>query len=71
MVMNSKMVLKIKMEMLKKGWSQRRLAAASNVSLSAVSRLLKLRSKKPDTSTLQKLSLSLGIPLGELVEALD
>ena len=52
-----------------KGWSQRDLAAASNVSNAEISRLESGKRKEPSPSVLKEIAKALSIPFEDLLQA--
>ncbi len=53
----------------KKGWSQRDLATASNISNAEISRLESGKRKEPSPSVLKEIAKALGVPFEELLQA--
>ena len=53
-----------------KGWSQRDLATASNISNAEISRLESGKRKEPSPSVLKEIAKALGVPFEELLQAL-
>ena len=51
-----------------KGWSQRDLATASNISNAEISRLESGKRKEPSPSVLKEIAKALGVPFEELLE---
>jgi len=52
-----------------KGWSQRDLATAANVSNAEISRLESGKRKEPSTSVLKEIAKALSVPFEELLQA--
>ena len=52
-----------------KGWSQRDLATASNISNAEISRLESGKRKEPSPSVLKEIAKALGVPFEELLQA--
>lgn len=52
-----------------KGWSQRDLAAASNISNAEISRLESGKRKEPSPSVLKEIAKALGVQFEELLQA--
>lgn len=52
-----------------KGWSQRELAAASNVSNAEISRLESGKRKEPSPAVLKEIAVALSVPYEEILQA--
>lgn len=59
----------ISLKRKEKGWSQRELAAASNISNAEISRLESGKRKEPSPSVLKEIAKALGVPFEELLQA--
>ena len=69
--MATKIGTAINVRLAEKNWSQRKLASESGLSITCINKIITGANKKPSTSTLIKLSKTLGMAPNDLFDLLN
>ena len=69
--MTNKIGTTIKIKLIEKGWSQRRLAKEAGLSITCISKIITGANKGPNNSTMLKLCSTLGIAPADFFNLLN